>query len=54
MAVDVRTQVQIDRPRNEVAAFAADPDNVPRWYTNVISEYGRDDMHGVSPRMVER
>jgi uncharacterized membrane protein len=35
MAVDVRTDVEIGRPRAEVAAFAADPDNAPRWYTNV-------------------
>ena len=35
MAVDVRTQLHIDRRRAEVAAFAADPDNAPRWYTNI-------------------
>ena len=32
MAVDVRTQIDIARPRDEVSAFAADPDNAPRWY----------------------
>jgi uncharacterized membrane protein len=35
VAVDVRTQIEVDRPRDEVAAFAADPDNAPRWYTNI-------------------
>ena len=35
MVVDVRTQIDIDRPRGEVAAFAADPDNAERWYTNI-------------------
>ena len=35
--VDVVTSIEIARPRDEVAAFAADPDNVTRWYENIKS-----------------
>jgi uncharacterized membrane protein len=35
MDVDVETSIEIDRPRAQVAAFAADPDNVHRWYRNI-------------------
>lgn len=37
MKVDVTTEALIDRPRNEVAAYAADPTNAPRWYANIDS-----------------
>jgi uncharacterized protein YndB with AHSA1/START domain len=37
MPVDVTTRTDIARPRDEVAAFAADPDNAPRWYENIAS-----------------
>jgi uncharacterized protein YndB with AHSA1/START domain len=37
VAVDVLTEIEIDRPRAEVAAFAAAPENAPRWYTNIES-----------------
>jgi len=35
VAVDVETTIEIARPRAEVAAFAADPDNVHAWYRNI-------------------
>src|SRR5438132_9694319 len=37
MAVDVITETQIARPRAEVAAFAGDPSNAPKWYVNIKS-----------------
>lgn len=35
--VDVTTETVIERPRAEVASFAGDPDNVPKWYVNIKS-----------------
>jgi uncharacterized membrane protein len=35
--VDVQTEVEIGRPRDEVASFAADPANAPVWYENIRS-----------------
>jgi hypothetical protein len=37
MTVDVTTEIDIDRPRSEVAAFAADPDSTTIWYANIKS-----------------
>jgi len=37
LKVDVVTQTEIERPRDEVAAFAGDPDNAMRWYENIES-----------------
>lgn len=37
MAVDVVTEIEVSRPRAEVAAFAIDPANATRWYRNIKS-----------------
>jgi uncharacterized membrane protein len=37
MEVDVQTEVEIECPRDEVAAFASDPENATAWYKNIKS-----------------
>jgi hypothetical protein len=33
--IDVLTEIEIERPRDEVSAYAADPDTATRWYKNI-------------------
>ena len=37
MGVDVRVQTVIERPVDEVSAYAGDPSHAPEWYANIRS-----------------
>ncbi|WP_347755622.1 SRPBCC family protein [Agrococcus sp. ProA11] len=52
MPVDVRTSVEIARPRSVVAAYVADPDNATEWYENIRSvEWETEPPLGVGSRV---
>jgi uncharacterized protein YndB with AHSA1/START domain len=37
VAVDVLTEIVINRPRDQVAGYVADPTHAPEWYMNIDS-----------------
>jgi uncharacterized membrane protein len=52
MAVDVLSEIVIDRPCEQVAAYAADPSHAPDWYVNISSvEWLTDPPVRVGSRM---
>lgn len=52
MNVDVSTDVVIEQPPSEVAAYASNPDNAPSWYVNIKSvEWKTDHRVAIGSRI---
>jgi uncharacterized membrane protein len=52
MEVDVETRIEIECPRDRVAAYASDPANVTTWYQNIKSvEWPADEALAIGSRM---
>jgi hypothetical protein len=51
--VDVLTEIEIDRPRQDVAAYASNPDNAMAWYENIKGvQWNKDKPLEVGSRIV--
>ena len=51
--VDVRSEIEIDRPRADVAAYAANPDNAQAWYQNIKGvEWNSAKPLGIGTRII--
>jgi uncharacterized protein YndB with AHSA1/START domain len=52
VSVDVLTEIVINRPRDRVAGYVADPTHAPEWYVNIDSvEWKTAPPVGVGSRM---
>ena len=52
MSVDVQTEIEIQRPRSEVAAYAGDPEKAREWYENIeTSEWETPPPLSIGSRM---
>ena len=52
MSVDVQTEIEIQRPRSEVAGYAGDPEKACEWYENIeTSEWQTPPPLSIGSRM---